>query len=140
MSSYDPTGTVAAAAPARCRVASSISDAILSACADACAVVAGLIPIPMAMAAICAAYASIPPPFLASSFVVATEAAAAAAWRVAAPADHLNANASDDRQLFERRRRRRGRRGRRRVGGAARADDLPGCTIIVTSRNLRGEE
>jgi len=75
------------------------------------------------MAAICAAYASIPPPFLASSFVVATEGAAAAeaAWRVAAPADHLNANASDDRQLFERRRRRgrRGTRGRRRVGGAA---------------------
>jgi hypothetical protein len=95
----------------------------------------------MAMAAICAAYASIPPPFLASSFVVATEAAAAAAWRVAAPADHLNANASDDRQLFERRRRRRGRRGRRRVGGAARADDLlPGCTIIVNVSKSSGSK
>jgi len=97
------------------------------------------------MAAICAAYASIPPPFLASSFVVATEGAAAAeaAWRVAAPADHLNANASDDRQLFERRRRRgrRGTRGRRRVGGAAQADDLPGCTIIVNvSKSLGGKQ
>ncbi len=117
----------AAVAAERRLVASSISDAIPSASAAAAAAAAvavaagGLVPFPAAMAAICAAYASIPP--------LARNSVGEAAARRAAPAD-LNANASD--RQFENsgissgRRRRRRRRG----GAARRADNLLGCTIV----------